>query len=245
VELGGRRALVTGGAGGLGEVVVRALAARGMTVVVVDVERDAAHAVASQVGGLPVVADLGALTGAEDVLSVVDGELDVLVNLAGGWGSAGRSFPEASVAEWQAVLTLNLLTPMRLLSALRPALAASPVGAAVCIASSAALSTGAYGSPEYAVAKAGVVRLTSALADWPERYGVRVSCIVPGWIGLPRAIAEVQAMSPADRPALIAPELIATEVLRLIDDPQSGGQILVMNEEMATESFAAPGLRLT
>lgn len=223
---------------------VRALARRGMTVVVVDADHEAAHVVASQVDGVAVVVDLSASTGTDGLLKAVDGELDVLVNLAGGWGSAGRSFPEASMAQWHAVLTLNLLTPMRLLDGFRSALASSPVGAAVGIASSAALSAGAYGSPEYAVAKAGMVRLTSAVADWPERYGVRVSCIVPGWIGLPRAVAEVGAMPPADRPALIDPELIAAEVLRLVDDPRSGGQVLVMNEEMPTESFAAPGLRL-
>jgi len=89
-----------------------------------------------------------------------------------------------------------------------------------------------------------MVRLTSAIADWPERYGVRASCIVPGWIGLPRAIAEAQAMPVGDRPGLIAPELISEEVLRLIEDPQSGRQIVVMEGEKATEYFAAPALRL-
>jgi 3-oxoacyl-[acyl-carrier protein] reductase len=245
MELDGRRAVVTGGGGGLGAVIVRAMAARGMSVVVADADHDAAHDVASEVGGLPVVVDLSTPKGADQLLSAVGPELDVLVNVAGGWGPANRFFPEGSVADWQAVLTLNLLTPMRLLDALRPALASSPVGAAVCIASSAALSSGAYRSPEYAVAKAGLVRLTSAVADWPERYDIRVSCVVPGWIGLPRAIAEVQAMAAAERPSLIAPEAIAAEVLALIEDPRSGGKILVMQEATPTQSFIAPGLRLT
>ncbi len=245
MELGGRSALVTGGGGGLGAVIVRALAARGMNVVVADGDRDAAHGVAAEVGGRPVVADLSVPDDAGRVLRAVGPELDVLVNVAGGWGRAGRSFPEAPAAEWEAVLTLNLLTPMRLLGELRPALTTSPLGAAVCIASSAALSAGAYGSPEYAVAKAGLVRLTSAVADWPQRYGVRVSCVVPDWIGLPRAIAEVEAMPEAQRPALIAPESIAAEVLGLIEDPLSGGRALVMQEAEPTRSFSAPGLRLT
>ena len=80
---------------------------------------------------------------------------------------------------------------MRLLQQLRAPLSRSPVGAAVSISSSAGRGTGAYGAPEYAVAKAGLIRLTTALADWSDRFGVRVACVAPGWIGLPRAIDEV------------------------------------------------------
>jgi NAD(P)-dependent dehydrogenase (short-subunit alcohol dehydrogenase family) len=79
-------------------------------------------------------------------------------------------------------------------------------------------------------------------ADWGERYGVRVSCVVPGWIGLPRAVAEVQAMPADRRTSLIAPEQIAAEVTRLVEDRNSGGEVVVMEEGKPPRSFSAPGL---
>ena len=223
--------------------IVDLLAARGARVVVADADGAAAHVAASRVDGEHVEADLSAETGVRAVLDAVGDNLDVLINVAGGWGRAGRSFPDASVAEWETVLRLNLLHPMRLIYALRSALSRSPIGAAVSISSSAALSAGAYGSPEYAVAKVGLVRLTSSLADWGERYGVRVSCVVPGWIGLPRAVAEVQAMPADRRPSLIAPEEIAAEVVGLVEDPNSSGALVVMDEGEPARSWSAPGLR--
>jgi NAD(P)-dependent dehydrogenase (short-subunit alcohol dehydrogenase family) len=110
-----------------------------------------------------------------------------LVNCAGGWSPKGQNYPAAASEDWEGVLNLNLRGPMLLLHRLREPLGRSPVVACVSISSSAATGHGAYAAPAYAVAKAGLIRLTTALADWPGRYGVRVSCVVPGWIGLARA----------------------------------------------------------
>jgi 3-oxoacyl-[acyl-carrier protein] reductase len=119
---------------------------------------------------------------------------------------------------------------MALLQRLREPLSRSSVGAAVSISSSAALGAAAYAAPEYAVAKAGLIRLTTALADWDARFGIRVSCVVPGWIGLPRALAEVAARPPAERSPLIPPAHVAAEVLRLAGDPGSAGAVVVIDE---------------
>jgi NAD(P)-dependent dehydrogenase (short-subunit alcohol dehydrogenase family) len=227
---GGGRALVTGGGGGLGEVLAVALAARGMHVLLADVDEHAARRVAATIGGTAVAADLSSAEDVDRVVAAVGGSLDVLVNCAGGWSPRGRTYPDADEADWDAVLRLNLRAPMRLLQRLRAPLSRSPVGAAVSISSSAGRGLGAYGSPEYAVAKAGLIRLTTALADWEERFGVRVACVVPGWIGLPRALAEVSALPPAERPPLIPPEAIAAEVLALVDDPDAAGRVIVMQE---------------
>lgn len=239
MELVGRRAVVTGGGGGLGEVIVDALAAREMQVAVADRDGEAAQRVAAAVGGTALTADLSEDGGVAAVVAAVGGQVDVLVNCAGGWSPTGRRFPDAAFAEWDAVLSLNLRSPMRLLQQLRPPLSRSPVGAAVSISSSAGRGTGAYDAPEYAVAKAGLIRLTTALADWSDRFGVRVACVAPGWIGLPRAVDEVAAMPAGARPPLIPPALIAAEVLRLVTDARSGGRVVVMDEGEPARTLTA------
>jgi 3-oxoacyl-[acyl-carrier protein] reductase len=221
--------MVTGGGGGLGEVIARALAAAQMHVVVADVDGDAARRVANDLDGTAVTADLSQAVHVETVVAAAEGKVDVLVNCAGGWSPSGECFPASSVEDWDAVLTLNLRSPMHLLQQLRPALSRSHVGAAVSISSNAARDEGAYASPEYAVAKAGLIRLTTAVADWRERFGIRVSCVVPGWIGLPRAVEQLRAMPVGDRPALVPPADIANEVLRLVTDPASAGRVVLMD----------------
>ncbi len=221
---------MTGGGGGLGEVIVRALAAQGMHLVVADVDRDAAQGVAADIDGTAVTADLSYVRGADSVAAAVGESIDVLINCAGGWSRTGRNYPDAACEDWDAVLALNLRSPMRLLQRLRAPLSRSPVGAAVSISSSAGRNTGAYTSPEYAVAKAGLIRLTTSLTDWADRFGIRVSCVVPGWIGLPRAVDEVAAIPAPERPLLVPPDDIAAEILRLITDIRSGGQVVIMDE---------------
>lgn len=215
---------MTGGGGGLGEVLAGALAAEGMHVLVADVDADAARRVAGTLAGTPVTADLASHDGVDAVVAAVGDDVDVLINCAGGWHPSGRCYPDAAPEEWGAVLTLNLRSPMRLTQALRAPLSRSPVGAVVSISSSAGIATDAYGSPEYAAAKAGLIRFTTSVADWK----VRVACVVPGWIGLPRAFVEREAMPPDARPPLIPPARIAAEVLALVTDPGSAGRVVVI-----------------
>jgi NAD(P)-dependent dehydrogenase (short-subunit alcohol dehydrogenase family) len=104
-------------------------------------------------------------------------------------------------------------------------------GSVVNVSSSAALGPAGYGSPDYAAAKAGLIRFTTATADFDERFGVRVSCIVPYWIGLERARREYERMRPGDRQAsggLVDPETIADTVVELVHDPKAAGRVLVL-----------------
>lgn len=71
---------------------------------------------------------------------------------------------------------------------------------------------------------------TERVADWGQRFGVRVACVVPGWIALPRALDEVAAMPAGARPALIGPRQVAAAVLALIGDAGSGGRVVVIDE---------------
>jgi NAD(P)-dependent dehydrogenase (short-subunit alcohol dehydrogenase family) len=240
MDLRGRVAVVTGAGSGVGRVVARALAARAAHVLVVDVDGDladeAAHEITSDQGGAaePLQADV---CDDDDLGAVLDrstamGGPHVLVNNAGGWGGAGRRFPDATPAEWNAVLDLNLRAPMVATQRSIGPMRRAGGGAVVNIASTAALELTPYGSPEYAAAKAGLVRFSAAVGHLRDSAGVRVNCIVPGWIGLPRAHAELAAMGARDRaaaPAMVPPRAVAATVVELVRDDQMTGRVVVLD----------------
>ena len=226
--------LVTGGASGLGAAVVAELASHGAHVVVVDPDADAARELVQRVehnGGTAeaVVADVrdtDRLTWAVD-LAASTGSLFSVVSNAGGWDGLDTHFPDASPDEWLRVVELNLVAPMRLLQLARTAVVDG--GAVVQVSSSAGIESTPYASPEYAVAKAGIARLTSTVGDWTTP---RVSCVVPGWIALPRAQRELAASDPEARlsaPPLVPVGQMTDEIVRLIVDPSSGGEVVVLD----------------
>ncbi|WP_188110604.1 SDR family NAD(P)-dependent oxidoreductase [Aeromicrobium ginsengisoli] len=226
--------LVTGGASGLGAAVVSELASHGAHVVVLDPDAAAARELVGSIqhtGGSAeaVVADV---RDADRLVWAVDlassrGTLFSVVSNAGGWGGLTSHYPDASPDDWLSVLELNLVAPMRLLQLARTAVVDG--GAVVQVSSSAGIESSRYASPEYAVSKAGIVRLTSAVGGWTSP---RVSCVVPGWIALPRARAELAALDPEDRlsaPPLVPVGEVTDEIVRLITDPSSGGQVVVLD----------------
>jgi NAD(P)-dependent dehydrogenase (short-subunit alcohol dehydrogenase family) len=222
MDLDGKVAVVTGGASGLGWFVAGALRRSGAHVIVADL-RAAEGAT---------VADIATETGRATVLARTQdaGGLDVLVNNAGGWSAGGTQYPDADPAAWRTALELNLVAPMALTQLALPALSRGQ-GAVVNIASSAGVESSAYGSPEYAASKAALIRFTTAVADWRDRYGVRVNCVVPGWVGLERAHRDLAAMSSAERataPTLVPPETIAAQALQLIQDESLAGRVVSM-----------------
>ena len=149
-----------------------------------------------------------------------DQRVGILVNNAGAW-TTGDQYPDAAPDAWWSAMTLNLLTPMLLTQSLWPTLA-SVGGAVVNVGSSGGSGDDAYGSPEYGAAKAGLRRLTTSLGGRSE---VRVTAVVPGWIGLDRAVREWRALSPrarADAGGLVPPGRVVDAVLRLIERGRPG-----------------------
>lgn len=222
MELRAKVCVVTGAGSGVGWFVAERLRAAGATVIAVDLVP----------GDGITEADVVSDSGRAEVVRAVEaaGGVDVLVNNAGGWSTGGAQYPEAEPARWRAAMDLDLLAPMSLAQMLLPGLSEGH-GAVVNVASSAGVETTAYGSPEYAAAKAGLIRFTTSVADWRERYGVRVNCVVPGWVGLERARNEVSAM-PGDEqatvPALVPPKLIAEQVVRLLSDDSLAGRVVTI-----------------
>jgi NAD(P)-dependent dehydrogenase (short-subunit alcohol dehydrogenase family) len=98
-------------------------------------------------------------------------------------------------------------------------------GVVVNIASTAGLGYAAYSSPEYAAAKAGLIRFTATLA---ELAGVRVTCVVPDLVGTERAARE-RSETPPERWAPWVPlEDFTAEVLTLIEDDTAAGRVTVL-----------------
>jgi len=217
--------VVTGGGGGLGELIARAAVGRGRAIVVVDVDGAAARRVAGD-GGL--AADL---RDPDQVRRVVDhavrlGRLRWWINCAGAW-SVGSQWPVGD--EWRRTLALDLETPMLATQLCLEPMRATGGGAVVNVSSSAGLGDTAYASPEYAAAKAGLIRFTTSVGGLAESHGVRVSCVVPHWVGLPRAHQEWAELSPGERSAsggLVPPEEVVDTVLSLATDPSSAGRVV-------------------
>jgi NAD(P)-dependent dehydrogenase (short-subunit alcohol dehydrogenase family) len=239
MEVRGSVALVTGGAAGTGREISLRLGADGALIVVADVDPQAGQETAREIetrGGTArfVRADV---TSGDDVRRMVAfaqqelGGLRILVNNAGGGGHVEPHFPEAIPDQWQATLELNLHAAM-----LATQLALSPMrlaggGVVVNIASTAGLGFGPYASPEYAAAKAGLIRFTSSLAGLRERMNVRVNCVVPDWIATERAREELARMTPEQRaatPAPHPPEEIADAVVEFVRDEDLAGRVIVM-----------------
>ena len=158
------------------------------------------------------------------------GAVRVLINNAGGW-LAGPQFPESD--QWRRCLDLNLVMPM-LAAQLAVPLMINRGGSIVNVSSAGAWGLQAYGSPEYGAAKAGLIRFTTSVADWVDRYQIRVNCVVPHWIGLPRAIQEHDQMTEQERESsggLVDPDLVADTVVHLAMDQSSAGRIVVLRAD--------------
>src|ERR687885_53706 len=118
---------------------------------------------------------------------------DALASAGATVGVADPVYPEAPIERWGRVLDVNLRAAM-----LSTQLALEPLrrrggGAIVNVASVAGLGAGAHGAPEYAAAKAGVVRLTGALRSLAAE-GIRVNAICPDYVDTPavrRGLAQV------------------------------------------------------
>jgi 3-oxoacyl-[acyl-carrier protein] reductase len=185
--LSGRRAAVTGGAQGIGEAIVRGLAAAGAQVAILDRQADKARVLAEQIGAsaLAVAVDLtlpeGCTLAARKVREAFGG-LDILVNNAAP-GRAREAIGRIADADWETHQSIVLRAAAAMVDATLADLGASGHGAIVNVSSVLGSSVGAdQSSVAYHVSKAGLDQFTRWLAVRCGAQGVRVNAVAPGLV---------------------------------------------------------------
>jgi len=186
LQLTGKRALVTGSSSGIGEGIAKALASEGATVLVHGRSAPRAQAVAAaikEVGGRAevVLGDLATDDGAAEVArqALADGPVDILVNNAGFYEN--RTWWTATPEDWVATLQSDLLSSVRLIQALVPAMKARGWGRVIQIGSG----TGAQpfaGYPQYCAVNAARTNAAVSLAREMKGTGVTSNIVSPGLV---------------------------------------------------------------
>lgn len=204
MDLKGRTAVVTGGAGFIGTAMCEALAEMGARIVVMDMRAEACEEAAARLhdtfGGdhFGVATDLGdeaALRAAIDTITARSESVDILVNNAAFVGTSGLTgwavpFADQSTETWRKAMEVNLTAPFALAQALAPALARSKGGSIINVSSIYGLvgpdwrlyEGTAMGNPAaYAASKGGLIQLTRWLST-TLAPSVRVNALVPGGV---------------------------------------------------------------
>lgn len=207
MELNGKSAIVTGGAGGLGAATVRHLVAQGMGVAVFDRDGDRASELAKELGD-QAVATSGDVTDDDDVAAAIAaaksvGQLSLVVNVAGGATGGGRTVGRdgtphdkdvfASTMDMNALGTFNV---SRLAASAMAEYEPDEDGQRGVIVNTASIAgiEGQTGQLAYAAAKGAILGMTLPMARDLGAIGVRVCAIAPGTMGTPLMLSVPEEM---------------------------------------------------
>ncbi|EJN15994.1 short-chain alcohol dehydrogenase [Bradyrhizobium sp. YR681] len=212
----GKVLIVTGALGALGKAVAEVAQSRGARIAGIDHAPSQTPAMPEsiEIGGVD-LSDAAQATAAVDAAAKHFGRLDALINIAGGF--AFESVGDGDIKTWQRMYALNVLTALNASRAALPHLAASKAGRIVNIGAMGALQAG-NGMGPYAASKAGVHRLTEALAsEWKGK--VTVNAVLPSIIDTK---ANRTDMPKADFSKWVTPQELAEVILFLASDAASG-----------------------
>jgi len=241
-DLKGKKTLVTGATGGLGEGIARALAGRGARVAVSGTRIERLKGLAEEIGNgaISLPANLSDMSEADrlaaEAIERLEG-LDILVNNAG--ITRDNLLMRMSEEEWSLVMKVNLEAAFRLSKAVMRPMMKARFGRIINITSIVGV-TGNPGQANYAASKAGIIGFSKSMAQEVASRGITVNCIAPGFITSPMT----DALTDAQKEKLLAvipqgrmgtPEDIAAGVVYLASD-EAGyitGQTLHINGGMA------------
>jgi NAD(P)-dependent dehydrogenase (short-subunit alcohol dehydrogenase family) len=213
--MNGKVLVITGALGALGRVVADVALARGVKVAGVDHAKAQAPASSErlELGGVDLT-DPAQAAKAIDAAARHFGKLDALINIAGGF--AFETVGDGDAKTWELMFALNVMTARNASHAALPHLAKSGAGRIVNVGAMGALQAGSGMGP-YAASKAGVHRLTEALAaEWKGK--VTVNAVLPSTIDTP---ANRASMPKADFAKWVAPQELAEVILFLASDAAS------------------------
>ncbi len=230
--LASKRALVTGGASGIGQAIVRAFARAGARVAVTDRDGEAAAALAREIGGSAIAARLDVTSAAEteQVFGRAFAELGGLDILAANAGiSTMNPVVDLSEAEWDSNMAVNAKGVfLSNQAAVRRWLAAGTPGVIVNTASLA----GKIGAPllaHYSASKFAVVGFTQALAREVSGRGIRVNCVCPGFVrtGMQEREVAWEAKLRGLAPEAVRGEYVAQTPLGRLQEPEDVADIVL------------------
>lgn len=174
-----KKALVTGGSGGIGSAVCETLANEGYYVYIgYSSSREKAEILAEKIGGEPLKIDVSDTESINSAVKIA-GEIDLLVNNAG--ISEIDLFTSISAEKSSRIMAVNLVGAMELTRKILPAMINRKSGCIINISSMWG-EVGASCEVDYSASKAGLIGFTKALAKEVAPSGIRVNCVSPGFI---------------------------------------------------------------
>ncbi|MDO8372897.1 MAG: glucose 1-dehydrogenase [Polaromonas sp.] len=206
-SLGGRVAIVTGGASGIGAAVARRFINAGATVVLADVQDDRGRRLAEALGPSCHYrrADVSREAEVQQLIQgahAEHGRLDCLVNNAGVAGPGG-GIAQIQPESWDATMGVVLRSVYLGMHFAAPIMTAQGHGSIINMASVAGFRAG-YGSHVYSAAKAAIMQLTVTVGMELGESGVRVNCVCPGAIATPM-FGKAAGLGPEEADAAVAP----------------------------------------
>lgn len=179
-RLDGRSALVTGAGSGIGAAVAKAFAAAGASVLVTDIDEQAAKATAEEITADYCALDVRDATAAAEAASraaaLADGTLHILVNNAG--AIAPAMFPDLTEEAFRRILDIHLVGSFVCSKAVLDYLPDDGTGRIINVTSAAGLE-GTIGQANYGAAKAGIIGLTKSLAKELARRQITCNALAP------------------------------------------------------------------
>jgi 3-hydroxybutyrate dehydrogenase len=221
-DLHGRRALVTGGASGIGAACARELACRGATVTVADVDDVAAKSLADEIGGTAWAVDLLDVGALEDL----ELDVDILVNNAGVQSIAPiEEFPPE---RFRMLMTLMVETPFLLIRAALPRMYRNDFGRVVNISSVHGLRASEF-KVAYVTAKHALEGLSKVTALEGAAHQVTSNCVNPGYVRTPlvtKQIADQAKMHGIPEDEVVADILLKEAAVKRLVEPEEVGSLV-------------------